>query len=79
MQEQGTKMYAEAVLKTHKRVIQVRLLSMISPSFHFATADLLYLSLQLTSLDSVLCPVLMEAVLKNQPEGVKLDVKEVSS
>lgn len=52
---------------------------MMSPSFSFAPADLLYLFPQLTSLDSVLCPVLMEAVLKNQPEGVKLVVKEVSS
>ncbi|XP_058481391.1 39S ribosomal protein L48, mitochondrial [Solea solea] len=52
MQEKGTKMYVDAVLKTHERVVQ------------------------LISLDTTLCPVLMDVVLKNQPEGVKLSVKE---
>ncbi|XP_029382301.1 large ribosomal subunit protein mL48 [Echeneis naucrates] len=52
MQEQGTKMYVDAVLKTHERVIQ------------------------LTSLKSTLCPVFMDVLLKNQPEGVQLSVKE---
>lgn len=38
-----------------------------------------YLFLQLSSLDAALCPIFLNAVLKNQPEGVKLAVKEVSS
>ncbi|XP_028330577.1 large ribosomal subunit protein mL48 [Gouania willdenowi] len=32
--------------------------------------------LQLSSLDACLCPVFMDVVLKNQPEGVQLCVKE---
>ncbi|CAF97005.1 unnamed protein product, partial [Tetraodon nigroviridis] len=52
MQEQGTKMYVDAILKTHERVVQ------------------------LSSLDAALCPVFLDVVLKNQPEGVKLAVKE---
>nr|XP_020504488.1 39S ribosomal protein L48, mitochondrial [Labrus bergylta]XP_029136055.1 39S ribosomal protein L48, mitochondrial [Labrus bergylta] len=52
MQEQGTKMFVEAVLKTHQRVVQ------------------------LSSLDATLCPLFMGVVLKNQPEGVRLSVKE---
>lgn len=52
MQEQGTKMYVDAILKTHERVVQLR------------------------TLNAALCPVFMEAVLKNQPEGVQLSVKE---
>ncbi|XP_056884372.1 39S ribosomal protein L48, mitochondrial isoform X2 [Takifugu flavidus] len=52
MQDQGTKMYVDAVLKTHERVVQ------------------------LSSLDAALCPVFMDVVLKNQPEGVKLVVNE---
>ncbi|XP_042257992.1 uncharacterized protein LOC121889846 isoform X1 [Thunnus maccoyii] len=52
MQEQGTKMYVDAVLKTHKRVVQ------------------------LSSLNAALCPVFMEVLLKHQPEGVQLSVKE---
>lgn len=31
---------------------------------------------QLNSLNAALCPVFMEVVLKNQPEGVQLSVKE---
>ncbi|XP_023271099.1 39S ribosomal protein L48, mitochondrial [Seriola lalandi dorsalis] len=54
MQEQGTKMYTDAVLKTHERVIQLR------------------------SLNTLLCPVIMDVLLKNQPEGVQLSVKEHS-
>ncbi|XP_023138283.2 39S ribosomal protein L48, mitochondrial [Amphiprion ocellaris] len=52
MQEKGTKMYVDAVLKTHERVVQVN------------------------SLNAALCPVFMEVLLKNQPEGVQLSVKE---
>ncbi|GAA6222694.1 39S ribosomal protein L48, mitochondrial-like [Lates japonicus] len=52
MQEQGTKMYVDAILKTHERVVQLR------------------------KLDTTLCPVFMEVILKNQPEGVQLSVKE---
>ncbi|XP_026149982.1 large ribosomal subunit protein mL48 [Mastacembelus armatus] len=52
MQEQGTKMFVDAVLKTHERVIQ------------------------LNSLDAVLCSIFMDALLKNQPEGVQLSVTE---
>ncbi|XP_070710623.1 large ribosomal subunit protein mL48 [Pempheris klunzingeri] len=52
MQEQGTKMYTDAVLKTHERVIQ------------------------LTTLNTTLCPVFLDVLLKNQPEGVDLSVKE---
>ncbi|XP_051920015.1 39S ribosomal protein L48, mitochondrial isoform X1 [Hippocampus zosterae] len=52
MQESGTKMYVDSLLKTHKRVIQ------------------------LSSLKATLCPVLMDVLVKNQPEGVNLSVKE---
>ncbi|XP_037118671.1 39S ribosomal protein L48, mitochondrial isoform X2 [Syngnathus acus] len=52
MQESGTKMYVDSLLKTHKRVIQ------------------------LSSLKATLCPVLMDILVKNQPEGVNLSVKE---
>ncbi|XP_028994073.1 39S ribosomal protein L48, mitochondrial [Betta splendens] len=52
MQEQGTKMYVDAILKTHERVVQ------------------------LSSLDTTMCPVLIDVLLKNQPEGVQLSVKE---
>ncbi|RVE60348.1 hypothetical protein OJAV_G00179930 [Oryzias javanicus] len=52
MQEQGTKTYVDAVLKTHQRVVQ------------------------LSSLNAALCPVFMDVLLKNQPEGVQLCVKE---
>lgn len=52
MQEQGTKMYVDAILKTHERVVQ------------------------LSSLNATLCPVFMEVLLKNQPEGVQLSVRE---
>lgn len=52
MQEQGTKMYVDAILKTHERVVQ------------------------LSSLNAELCPVFMDVLLKNQPEGVQLSVKE---
>lgn len=52
MQEQGTKMYADAILKTHQRVVQ------------------------LSSPDASLCSVLMEVLLKSQPEGVQLSVNE---
>ncbi|XP_034713124.1 39S ribosomal protein L48, mitochondrial [Etheostoma cragini] len=52
MQEQGTKMYVDAILKTHERVVQ------------------------LSCLDTAVCPVFMDILLKNQPEGVKLSVKQ---
>ncbi|TMS02029.1 large ribosomal subunit protein mL48 [Larimichthys crocea] len=52
MQEQGTKMYVDSILKTHERVVQ------------------------LSSLNAALCPVFMEVILKNQPEGVQLSMKE---
>lgn len=80
LQEQGTKLYVDAVLKTHERVVQVRPSSVgrmcrwVSPLLMF-----LNLFLQLSSLDALLCPVFLDTVLKNQPEGVKLAVKEVSS
>ncbi|KAM8881369.1 large ribosomal subunit protein mL48 [Synchiropus picturatus] len=52
MQEQGTKMLVDSILKTHTRVVQLK------------------------SLTATLCPTLMELLLKNQPEGVQLSVKE---
>ncbi|KAG7484372.1 hypothetical protein MATL_G00048870 [Megalops atlanticus] len=52
MQEQGTKMYVDAVLKTHERVVQ------------------------LSGLSATMCPVFMEVLLKNQPEGIQLSLKE---
>ncbi|KAF6730670.1 39S ribosomal protein L48, mitochondrial [Oryzias melastigma] len=52
MQEQGTKTYVDAVLKTHQRVVQ------------------------LSSLNAALCPVFMDVLLRNQPEGVQLCVME---
>uniref|UniRef100_A0A3P9D1Q2 Large ribosomal subunit protein mL48 n=1 Tax=Maylandia zebra TaxID=106582 RepID=A0A3P9D1Q2_9CICH len=52
MQEQGTKTYVDAVLKTHHRVVQ------------------------LSTLNAALCPVFMDVLLKNQPEGVQLSVTE---
>lgn len=35
MQEQGTKMYVDAVLKTHERVVQVKFSLLVSVSFRF--------------------------------------------
>uniref|UniRef100_G3Q533 Large ribosomal subunit protein mL48 n=1 Tax=Gasterosteus aculeatus aculeatus TaxID=481459 RepID=G3Q533_GASAC len=52
MQEQGTKMFVDAVLKTHERVVQ------------------------LSSLEAAACPVLLDVLLQNQPEGVELSVSE---
>ncbi|KAJ0055453.1 hypothetical protein NL108_003815, partial [Boleophthalmus pectinirostris] len=52
MQDQGTKMHVDAVLKTHERIVQV------------------------SSLNTSLCPVFLDVLLKNQPEGVQLSVKE---
>ncbi|XP_043085199.1 39S ribosomal protein L48, mitochondrial [Puntigrus tetrazona] len=52
MQEKGTKMYVEAVLKAHERVVQV------------------------SEMKATLFPIFMEVVLKNQPEGVQLCVKQ---
>ncbi|XP_077355374.1 large ribosomal subunit protein mL48 isoform X2 [Festucalex cinctus] len=52
IQESGTKMYVDSLLKTHKRVIQ------------------------LSSLKATLCPVLMDVLVKNQPEGLELSVTE---
>lgn len=52
MQEQGNKMFVDAVLKTHDRVVQV------------------------SSLNASLCQVFMDVLLKNQPEGVQLSIKE---
>ncbi|KAJ8386609.1 hypothetical protein AAFF_G00168410 [Aldrovandia affinis] len=52
MQEKSTKMYADAMLKTHMRVIQ------------------------LSGLSVTICPVFIEVLLQNQPEGVELSVKE---
>ncbi|NP_001290924.1 39S ribosomal protein L48, mitochondrial [Esox lucius] len=52
MAEQGTKMYIDAILKTHERIVQ------------------------LSQLNATLCPIFMEVLLKNQPEGVQLSVKQ---
>ncbi|KAF7642221.1 hypothetical protein LDENG_00261890 [Lucifuga dentata] len=52
LQEQGTKMYVDAVLKTHERVVQ------------------------LSSLNATLSSIFLDVLLKNQPEGVQLSVKE---
>lgn len=52
MPQQGTKMYVDAILKTHTRIVQ------------------------LSSLKATLCPIFMEVLLKNQPEGVQLSVEE---
>ncbi|XP_041821339.1 39S ribosomal protein L48, mitochondrial [Chelmon rostratus] len=52
MQEKGTKMYVDSILKTHERVIQ------------------------LSNLSTALCPVFMEVLLSNQPEGVQLSLSE---
>lgn len=85
MQEQGTKMYTDAILKTHQRVVQV------SPAHLFLhhTKSLwefikmyickhFHLFVQLSSPDASLCSVLIEVLLKSQPEGVQLSVNEVS-
>lgn len=53
MQEQGTKMYVDAVLKTHERVVQI------------------------SEMKATLFPIFMDVVLKNQPEGVRLGVKQL--
>ncbi|XP_034412850.1 39S ribosomal protein L48, mitochondrial [Cyclopterus lumpus] len=50
--DQGTKMFVDAVLKTHSRVVQ------------------------LSSLNAAACPVFIDVLLKNQPEGVQLSVTE---
>ncbi|XP_069496228.1 large ribosomal subunit protein mL48 [Ambystoma mexicanum] len=52
LQEQGTKMYLDAVLTTHERVVQIK------------------------GLSSTMAPVFLEILRKNQPEGVKLLIKE---
>ncbi|XP_008316663.1 large ribosomal subunit protein mL48 [Cynoglossus semilaevis] len=52
MPKHGTKMSVDAVLKTHRRVVQLR------------------------SLSTELCPIFMDVLLKNLPEGVQLSVKE---
>ncbi|KAG5284539.1 hypothetical protein AALO_G00027790 [Alosa alosa] len=52
MQEQGTKMYVDAILKTHERVVQI------------------------SQLNAAFCPIFLEVLLRNQPEGVQLSVKE---
>ncbi|KAL0994263.1 hypothetical protein UPYG_G00119980 [Umbra pygmaea] len=52
MPEQGTKMYVDAVLKTHERIVQ------------------------LSQLNAAFCPIFLEVLLKNQPEGVQLSVKQ---
>uniref|UniRef100_A0A8C7V2H7 Mitochondrial ribosomal protein L48 n=1 Tax=Oncorhynchus mykiss TaxID=8022 RepID=A0A8C7V2H7_ONCMY len=46
-----TKMYVDAILKTHERIVQ------------------------LSQLNATLCPIFMEVMLKNQPEGFQLSVK----
>ncbi|XP_031681765.1 LOW QUALITY PROTEIN: 39S ribosomal protein L48, mitochondrial-like [Oncorhynchus kisutch] len=52
MPEQGTtKMYVDAILKTHERIVQ------------------------LSQLNATLCPIFMEVMLKNQPEGFQVSVK----
>nr|XP_055063962.1 39S ribosomal protein L48, mitochondrial [Misgurnus anguillicaudatus] len=52
MQDQGTKMYVDGILKTHERVVQI------------------------TEMKATLCPIFMDVLLKNQPEGVQLCVKQ---
>ncbi|XP_063059101.1 39S ribosomal protein L48, mitochondrial [Engraulis encrasicolus] len=52
MQDQSTKMFVDAILKTHERVVQMR------------------------QLNATFCPILLEVLLKNQPEGVQLSIKE---
>ncbi|KAJ1120339.1 hypothetical protein NDU88_008511 [Pleurodeles waltl] len=52
MPEQGSKMYLDAVLTTHERIVQI---SHLSPT---------------------LAPILLEVLQRNQPEGVKIEVKE---
>uniref|UniRef100_A0A7M4G2P2 Large ribosomal subunit protein mL48 n=2 Tax=Crocodylus porosus TaxID=8502 RepID=A0A7M4G2P2_CROPO len=52
VQEVGNKMYMDAVLTTHQRVVQVR------------------------SLSATFAPILLEIMQSNQPEGVRLSVKE---
>ncbi|XP_028822751.1 large ribosomal subunit protein mL48 [Denticeps clupeoides] len=52
MPEQGTKMYLDAVLRTHERIVQI------------------------SRLNATFCPIFMEIILKNQPEGVQLSIKE---
>ncbi|XP_051973146.1 39S ribosomal protein L48, mitochondrial [Xyrauchen texanus] len=52
MQDQGTKMYVDGVLKTHERVVQI------------------------SEMKATLCPVFIEVLLKNQPEGVLFCVKQ---
>ncbi|CAG5929563.1 unnamed protein product [Menidia menidia] len=83
VQEQGAKTYVDAVLKTHRRVVQVKprppppLEREASGPVPSAGRSVLpSLCVQVSSLDSTLCPVFMDVVLKNQPEGVQLSVKE---
>ncbi|XP_051541483.1 39S ribosomal protein L48, mitochondrial-like isoform X2 [Myxocyprinus asiaticus] len=52
MQDQGTKMYVDGVMKTHERVVQI------------------------SEMEATLCPVFLEVLLKNQPEGVQFCVKQ---
>lgn len=86
MQEQGTKMFVDAVLKTHERVVQVRMFELPSASPEGGsdrpparlTPFLCPLLVQLSSLEAAACPVLLDVLLQNQPEGVELSVSEVS-
>ncbi|XP_056592964.1 39S ribosomal protein L48, mitochondrial [Triplophysa dalaica] len=52
MQDQGTKMYVDGILKTYERFVQI------------------------SEMKATLSPIFMEVLLKNQPEGVQLCVKE---
>ncbi|XP_061104838.1 39S ribosomal protein L48, mitochondrial [Conger conger] len=52
MQDIGAKMSVDAVLKTHRRVVQ------------------------LSGLNATVCPVFIEVLLKNLPEGVDLTISE---
>nr|XP_057923374.1 39S ribosomal protein L48, mitochondrial isoform X2 [Doryrhamphus excisus] len=72
MPEHGTKMHVDSILKTHRRVIQV-LQAQVESSGDGVFSGAVWL---LSSLKAKLCPILMDMLMKNQPEGVQLSVKE---
>ncbi|MGH0179331.1 UNVERIFIED_CONTAM: hypothetical protein FKN15_001715, partial [Acipenser sinensis] len=84
LQEQGTKMFADAVLSTHERIVQLSgLSSTLAPVFLEVLLrnqpEGVQLSIkELSGLSSTLAPVFLEVLLRNQPEGVQLSIKESS-
>lgn len=85
MPETGTKMYTDSVLKTHQRVVQVKPRSdPVCSWFSFRSKQtlpitywVLFFPEQLSSLEATLCPIFLDLLLQNQPEGLQLSVTEV--